>query len=160
MPTSLLPTNHSFRHQRMLECSQEGGIVMTWSRTAYISILALAAATANAQTHRWRALAPQTEPAIHLAGNSWQEANELRNARVSASSITNNGGAWDERAAAKRKEEARLKAQQAPPTTFTHCDAGFCYDNKGGVYHRVGTDFMTGPNGRACHRAGNMWNCN
>ena len=46
------------------------------------------------------------------------------------------------------------------PAIFTNCNAGFCYDNKGGVYHRNGPNFMTGPNGRVCHRAGNMWNCN
>lgn len=52
-------------------------------------------------------------------------------------------------------------AQKAPgPTNFTNCNAGFCYDNQGGVYHRNGPNFMTGPNGRVCHRAGNMWNCN
>lgn len=46
------------------------------------------------------------------------------------------------------------------PSNITHCDPGFCYDNQGGVYHKAGPDFMTGPNGRTCHRAGDMWNCN
>lgn len=46
------------------------------------------------------------------------------------------------------------------PTIITHCDPGFCYDNQGGVFHKAGPDFMTGPNGRTCHRAGSMWNCN
>ena len=133
---------------------------MARKRTACIVIFLLVSAVAKAQPNGGWTLTPPAERPVLVAGNSWQEANERRNARVSSSSITNNGGAWDARAEAQRKEEARLKARQAPPTIFTHCDTGFCYDNKGGVYHRVGADFMTGPNGRACHRAGNMWNCN
>lgn len=43
---------------------------------------------------------------------------------------------------------------------ITHCDQGFCHDNQGGVYHRNGPDFLTGPNGQTCHRAGAVWNCN
>ena len=46
------------------------------------------------------------------------------------------------------------------PTRFTNCNGGFCYDNQGGTYHKNGTDFMSGPNGKSCHRAGDMWNCN
>ena len=45
-------------------------------------------------------------------------------------------------------------------TNITNCNSGFCYDDRGDVYHRSGADFMTGPNGRTCHRAGAMWNCN
>lgn len=43
---------------------------------------------------------------------------------------------------------------------ITHCDQGFCHDNQGGVYHRNGPNFLTGPGGQTCHRAGAMWNCN
>ena len=46
------------------------------------------------------------------------------------------------------------------PTTFTNCGGGFCTDNFGGTYHQVSQDFMTGPNGQACHRSGTVWNCN
>lgn len=48
---------------------------------------------------------------------------------------------------------------QPRPTMITNCVPGFCYDEQGGVYHKAGPDFMTGPNGKACHRAGNFWNC-
>lgn len=45
------------------------------------------------------AQAPQAQgfaaPTIQHSGNSWQAANDLRNARVSASSITANGGRFD-----------------------------------------------------------------
>lgn len=37
-----------------------------------------------------------TAPNIQHSGNSWQAANDLRNARVSASSITANGGRFDQ----------------------------------------------------------------
>jgi hypothetical protein len=54
----------------------------------------------------------------------------------------------------------QLNNQANNPTTITHCNSGFCYDNLGGVYHRNGPNFMTGPNGQACHGAGTAWNCN
>ena len=43
---------------------------------------------------------------------------------------------------------------------ITHCDQGFCHDSQGGVYHRNGPNFLTGPGGQTCHRAGAVWNCN
>ena len=56
----------------------------------------------NAQRSLAAAAAPQaagfpgvTAPSIQHSGNSWQAANDLRNARVSASSITANGGRFD-----------------------------------------------------------------
>jgi len=62
----------------------------------------------------------------------------------------------------RREKEARRTAQeqQRPkPTVITHCDPGFCYDDTGGVYHKSGPDFMTGPSGKTCHRTGTFWNC-
>ena len=46
------------------------------------------------------------------------------------------------------------------PTHITHCDSAFCYDSRGTALHRTGTDLLTGPNGRTCHRTGSIWNCN
>ncbi len=46
------------------------------------------------------------------------------------------------------------------PTIITHCDISVCFDSQGGVFNKAGPDFMTGPNGRTCHRAGNTWICN
>lgn len=54
----------------------------------------------------------------------------------------------------------KARTQPPPPSIITHCDSGFCYDNMGGVHHKAGPNFMTGPNGRTRHRAGDMWNCN
>jgi hypothetical protein len=56
--------------------------------------------------------------------------------------------------------QAPARQDNARPVTFTHCDPGFCYDNLGGVYHRVGPGSMTGPNGVACHWSGTSWTCN
>ena len=43
---------------------------------------------------------------------------------------------------------------------ITRCDQGFCHDDQGGVYHRNGPNFLTGPGGKTCHRAGAVWSCN
>lgn len=90
--------------------------------------------------------------------NDWQSRKDRENAATSAASITRNGGKWDAKAEAERREDARRRGAATPPI-ITHCDPGFCYDDKGGTYHKVGPDTMTGPNGRPCHRAGNTWNC-
>lgn len=118
-----------------------------------------------------RAMQPQSAPSVRHSSNSWSARNALRNAEVSANSITNNGGRWDKTTRARRTQEQREGSHQEAisrpsqnhspqPTNITNCGGGFCNDNQGGVYHRVSPDFMTGPNGQACHRAGAMWNCN
>ena len=58
------------------------------------------------------------------------------------------------------QEPPKVIVRPLRATNITNCNSGFCYDDRGGVYHRSGADFMTGPNGRTCHRAGAMWNCN
>ena len=58
------------------------------------------------------------------------------------------------------QEPPKVIMRPRPAINITNCNSGFCYDDRGGVYHRSGADFMTGPNGRTCHRAGAMWNCN
>lgn len=47
----------------------------------------------------------------------------------------------------------------APPV-IVDCNAGGCTDNYGGTYSKVGPDYLSGPNGRTCHRSGTMWSCN
>ncbi len=44
--------------------------------------------------------------------------------------------------------------------TITGCDGGICRDAQGGLYHRNGPNFMTGPNGATCHKNGPQWVCN
>lgn len=63
-----------------------------------------------------------TAPVVRHSGNDWQTRNELRNAQVSASSIMNNGGKWDqhkgvspERAYAAALEGADIAARTAQP---------------------------------------------
>lgn len=58
------------------------------------------------------------------------------------------------------QEPPKVIVRRPAASNITNCNSGFCYDDQGGVYHRSGEDFMTGPNGRTCHRAGAMWNCN
>lgn len=111
-----------------------------------------------------RALQPMAAPAVRHSGNDWAARKALENAATSASSITNDGGRWDQAAKThrpqERREETRRKSAAAPPPTgFTNCVPGFCYDNQGQIYNRVSQDFMTGPSGKTCHRTGSMWNC-
>ena len=85
--------------------------------------------------------------------------------RVNKACGTNRNEYADPQAIADRdaqETEARRAAreQQKPkPTVFTRCEAAFCYDDIGGVYHKNGPDFMTGPGGKTCHRSGTFWNC-
>ncbi len=58
------------------------------------------------------------------------------------------------------QEPAKIIVPLFRPRHITHCAPGFCYDNRGGVYHQNGPNNLTGPNGRICHRAGQLWNCN
>ena len=58
------------------------------------------------------------------------------------------------------QEPPRIVVKPQPQRSITNCNGGFCYDDAGDVYHRNGPDFMTGPNGRTCHRSGSFWNCN
>ncbi|MVT30108.1 hypothetical protein GO496_24500 [Acidovorax citrulli] len=50
------------------------------------------------RTHRFRGFQPGafSAPVARHSGNDWQARNDLRNAQVSASSIMNNGGRWDQ----------------------------------------------------------------
>ena len=111
-----------------------------------------------------RASQSQQVPVVRHSGNDWAQRKALENAATSATSISNSGGQWDRAAEAERarerEEQSRRRAAQAPKPTSINCGGGFCQDNQGGTYHRSGPDFMTGPNGQACHRSGNFWNCN
>lgn len=53
----------------------------------------------------------------------------------------------------------RQPASPPPFGNITRCEPGFCFDNMGRVYHRNGPDFLTAPDGRACHKAGPNWIC-
>lgn len=111
---------------------------------------------------RLRAMQPQPAPEVRHSGNDWQRRKDLQNAQTSASSITNNGGRFDQAAEAQRakerQEEARKQAAAHP--MITNCDPGFCYDTLGRTYHRNGPNFLNGPNGINCTRAGTSWACN
>lgn len=86
---------------------------------------------------------------------SYEENLAERNAGV-RSTITSRGSLTRE----EKAEAAREKLSRIPPTEFNFCSGGTCTDNKGGSYQQVNKDFMTGPQGQACYRQGNMWTCN
>ena len=72
------------------------------------------------------------------------------------------GAGIAQREAARRKELEERRAQEirTPPSAITHCSTGFCYDNQGGTYHKIGGGMMSGPDGKVCNSAGNMVFCN
>ncbi|WP_395025259.1 hypothetical protein [Comamonas odontotermitis] len=46
------------------------------------------------------------------------------------------------------------------PTTITNCNANYCYDSQGGIFRKSSNpNMLTGPDGRVCHRSGNVLNC-
>lgn len=119
------------------------------------------------QQREWAAQSQRVEqPQGYDSGNDWAARNAQRNAQVGASSITNNDGKWDQAAQRERIKQAQRDAAAMPapatpqPTNITRCSSGFCHDNTGGVYHRVGPNSMTDANGRSCHRNGSALNCN
>ncbi len=109
--------------------------------------------------HCLAALALATLCIPAAAQNDWQSRKDRENAATSASSITRNGGRFDSNAESARQQEAQRRAAQQPASSITHCDPGFCYDNKGGVYHKSGTEFLIAPNGKTCSRSGPSWVC-
>lgn len=52
-------------------------------------------------------------PTVLHSGNSWQARNDLRNAQVSASSITNDGGRWDQHKGVSAAREYAAGLEQA-----------------------------------------------
>ncbi len=125
-----------------------------------------------------RAQAPLPVRVTGSAVGGWQHSNEQRNARVSASSITNNGGAWDGAAEERRKQERRdeqkrLAIQGAKdegdsrsgPVRMSRCTSQTCQDDRGKSYTRVPTNpsLMYGPNNSTCNKNGDSngggWLC-
>lgn len=83
---------------------------------------------------------------------------ESRRSRINASTVKVNAACG--MTTEMMQAPVRSINNQRNPTVFTHCNAGFCYDNLGGVYHRAGPGILTGPNGRTCRGTGTSWNCN
>lgn len=94
------------------------------------------------------------------AQNDWQSRKDRENAATSAASITRNGGKWDAKAEAERKEAARQRAEAQLLAGFTHCDREYCYGRGGVVFARSGPNVLISPEGRACNRTGPGWVCN
>ena len=60
-----------------------------------------------------RGFQPQQAPQVRHSGNDWQARNDLRNLEVSAKSITNNGGRFDQTKGRNPAQAAYLSALQA-----------------------------------------------
>ena len=124
-----------------------------------------------------RAAQLRSTPAVRHSGNDWQARNDLRNAQVSATSITNNGGQWD-RAAEERRKHARNLARDREPVPTPppvdepvirtmqartmRCTTFACIDESGNPYSRTPglPRQLLGPNGTFCHKNGASWTCN
>ncbi|MCZ2104367.1 MAG: hypothetical protein OZ923_03975 [Comamonadaceae bacterium] len=68
--------------------------------------LALLAASAFSQAAQGQPGPAATQPQTQQP-ETWEQRNERRNKEVAASSITRNGGRWDEKARAQREAERR-----------------------------------------------------
>ena len=95
-----------------------------------------------------------------MAQNDWQSRKDRENAATSAASITRNGGKWDAKAEADRREASRQRAEAQLLAGFTHCDREYCYGRGGVAFYRSAPDMLISPEGRACHRSGPGWVCN
>lgn len=130
------------------------------------------------QDQQRRAQAPHPAQVVGAAAPGWQNSHEQRNDRVSASSITKNGGAWDSAAEERRKRERReaqmrLAAQNPvqdssssrPPVDMARCTSQTCQDAQGKSYTRVPTNpnLMYGPDRSTCNKNGDSngggWLC-
>ena len=127
----------------------------------------------RAWNEQQRFVRPQRVPVVRHSGNDWQSRKDLDNARTSASSIMNNGGAWDRAAEEQRKqerrEEQRRRAAQEPngdsqglsgmPVHMKSCTAQTCLNDRGDPYTRVPTNpnLMYDKDRRTCNKNG-AWN--
>lgn len=110
----------------------------------------------------------QAKRNLDIASGGIYRNNEEKRQRVNAAKakVAADCGGPAEPLQAERAPPARPSAPPAltstppPPSVITHCNEAFCYDNQGGVYHKVGPNVMTGPNGRTCSGAGPQWTCN
>ena len=79
--------------------------------------------------------------------------------RQTISTLLPNGGSIDDRK--KRSTQRRASPPPPPqPSVMTHCAGGFCNDNLGSQYHRIGGGMMVSPAGTVCRTVGSMVHCN
>lgn len=78
--------------------------------------------------------------------------------RQTISTLLPNGGSIDDRK--KRSTQRRASPPPPPqPSVMTHCAGGFCNDNLGSQYHRIGGGMMVSPAGTVCRTVGSMVHC-
>ena len=117
----------------------------------------------------------QTAPVVQPGRSGWAERNAQRNREVSSSSITKDGGRWDQAAQAERARQAAAREQRAPtpmpampeedkdnqPYTshLTDCSGRWCHDASGHSYTRSGS-FLNRSDGKTCKNVGGWASCN
>ncbi len=90
-----------------------------------------------------------------MAQNDWQSRKDRENAATGASSITRNGGRWDERAERDRRYRPNTPRFSAH---ITSCTGGSCIDEFGNTYSQGGVSLIR-YDGLQCTRIGNLVEC-
>lgn len=83
--------------------------------------------------------------------------------RKTVSTLLPDGAGFAQKEAAQQRRNAARREQQRSrpaPTSMTHCAGGFCYDNQGSPYSRMGGGAMVSPSGKICQTVGSMVQCN
>ena len=105
----------------------------------------------------------QAKRDLDVVSSSVTGSEDQRRNRINASTVSVNA-ACGTRTEMIQPPPVMVQPGRQPARSHTvemsHCVPGFCYDGKGGVYHRNGPDHMTGPNGSSCNRSGSNWLCN
>lgn len=92
--------------------------------------------------------------------------------RKTVSTLLPDGAGFAQKEAAQQRRNAERREQRRnaeqweqqrsrpAPTSMTHCAGGFCYDNQGSPYSKVGNSgTMISPTGKVCQTVGNMVQC-
>lgn len=98
-------------------------------------------------------------PANNSGGQAFSRSPSNPNGRPTISKLLPNGGSIADR---QKRSSSRKSAPPPPPqpSTMTHCAGGFCNDNLGSQYHRIGGGMMVSPSGKVCNTVGDMVYCN
>lgn len=113
------------------------------------------------ESQQQRHMQGQSVPIQQAPTSDWQRRKDQQNAQTSSSSITNNGGRFDQSAeiqrARARQDAARREEERNP--TIASCSGSVCFDTLGNTYHRTGPNSLMGANGKSCLGNGSFWTC-
>lgn len=99
-----------------------------------------------------------TTPANRGGGTAFARSPSTPAGRQTISTLLPNGGSINDR---KKSSTSKKSTSSPQPSSMTHCAGGFCYDNQGGTYHKIGNSrAMVSPSGKVCQTVSNMVQCN